>query len=42
MLAWMRADHADILTAIRDSGDFSDDTKAKLVAALDTFAKLFA
>jgi F-type H+-transporting ATPase subunit alpha len=42
MLAWMRAEHADILAAIRDSGDFSDDTKAKLVAALDIFAKQFA
>jgi F-type H+-transporting ATPase subunit alpha len=42
MLNWMRAEHADILSAISESGDFSDDTKAKLSGALDTFAKQFA
>ena len=42
MLAYLRSDHADILKDIRDSRDFSDDTKAKLKAALETFAKQFA
>ena len=42
MLADMRANHADILTAIRDSKDLADDTKAKLKSALDQFAKTFA
>jgi len=42
LLAWMRAEKADVLAAIRDSGDLSDDTKAKVVEALDTFAKQFA
>ncbi|MCK9541228.1 MAG: F0F1 ATP synthase subunit alpha [Novosphingobium sp.] len=42
MLSWVRAEKADILAAIRDSGDFSDETKAKLKDALDTFAKQFA
>ncbi|WP_404713610.1 F0F1 ATP synthase subunit alpha [Sphingomonas sp. MMS24-J13] len=42
MLAYMRSDHADVLGAIRDSKDLGDDTKAKLKAALDSFAKTFA
>ncbi|MCB2020314.1 MAG: F0F1 ATP synthase subunit alpha, partial [Burkholderiaceae bacterium] len=42
MLSHMRSDHADILGEIRQSGDFSDDTKAKVVAALDAFGKQFA
>jgi F-type H+-transporting ATPase subunit alpha len=42
LLADMRANHADILTAIRDSKDLADDTKAKLKSALDQFAKTFA
>ena len=42
MLAYLRSDHADVLTAIRDSKDLGDDTKAKLKAALDSFAKTFA
>jgi F-type H+-transporting ATPase subunit alpha len=42
MLAFMRSDHADVLKTIRESGDFSDDTKAKVVAALGSFAKKFA
>ena len=42
MLADLRANHADILGAIRDSKDFSDDTKAKLKDALAAFAKTFA
>ena len=42
MLAFMRADHADVLADIRSSGDFNDDSKAKVVAALESFAKQFA
>ncbi|TKD51172.1 F0F1 ATP synthase subunit alpha [Sphingomonas baiyangensis] len=42
MLTEMRAKHADVLAAIRDSKDLSDDTKGKLKAALDGFAKTFA
>jgi F-type H+/Na+-transporting ATPase subunit alpha len=42
MLADLRANHADILKGIRDSRDFSDDSKKALMAALDTFTKNFA
>jgi len=42
MLADLRANHAGILKAIRDSRDFSDDSKKALMAALDTFTKNFA
>jgi len=42
MLADLRANHKDVLKAIRDSKDLSDDTRAKLKAALDAFAKTFA
>ena len=42
MLSDMRANHADILTDIREKRDLSDDTKAKLKSALDAFAKSFA
>ena len=42
MLSYLRSDHADILGTIRDSRDFSDDTKAKLKSALDSFARTLA
>jgi F-type H+-transporting ATPase subunit alpha len=42
MLAFMRADHADVLALIRDSRDFGDEVKEKTVKALDAFAKQFA
>jgi F-type H+-transporting ATPase subunit alpha len=42
MLADMRANHADILTTIRDTKDLGDEVKGKLKAALDQFAKTFA
>lgn len=42
MLTEMRSKHADVLAAIRDSKDLSDDTKGKLKSALDGFAKTFA
>jgi F-type H+/Na+-transporting ATPase subunit alpha len=41
MLADLRANHADILKTIRDSRDFSDDSKKALMAALDKFTKNF-
>ncbi|WP_305096545.1 F0F1 ATP synthase subunit alpha [Croceibacterium aestuarii] len=42
MLAFMRAEHADVLAEIRESKAFEDGTKAKVVAALDAFAKQYA
>ena len=42
MLGYMRSEHADVLTAIRDTREFSDDVRDKTKAALDTFAKQFA
>jgi F-type H+-transporting ATPase subunit alpha len=42
MLADMRANHADLLADIRDKRDLTDETKGKLKAVLDAFAKTFA
>jgi len=42
MLDSIRAEHKDILDAIRTSGDLSADTEAKLKAALERFAQAFA
>jgi F-type H+-transporting ATPase subunit alpha len=42
LLAHVRAKEAGILDAIRTSKDLSDDTAAKLKAAVDSFAKSFA
>src|SRR6201990_2083329 len=42
LLGIMRTQHADILTAIRDSRDLDDATAAKLKAAVDDYAKSFA
>ena len=42
MLSWIRSEHADLLGDIRSSGDLSDESRAKLKAALDAFAKQFA
>lgn len=42
MLTDMRANHADILTDIREKRDLTDETKGKLKDALDAFAKSFA
>jgi len=42
LLSEMRTSHADILAAIRDTKDLSDETKAKLKDALEAFAKTFA
>ena len=42
MLADLRTNHADVLKGIRESRDFSDDSKKALVTALDKFVKTFA
>ncbi|WP_336986949.1 F0F1 ATP synthase subunit alpha [Altererythrobacter aquiaggeris] len=42
MLSWIRKEHADILTDIRNTKDLTDDTKKALTSALDTFGKQFA
>ena len=42
MLSYMRSEHADVLETLRTTGKFEDDTKHKVVSALDTFAKQFA
>ena len=42
LLGLMRTQHADILTAIRDSRDLDDATAAKLKAVVDEYAKTFA
>jgi len=41
MLEHLRTNHADLLETIRTSGKLEADTKAKLVAALDEFGKIF-
>jgi F-type H+-transporting ATPase subunit alpha len=41
MLEFMRSRHADVLNAIRESGQLAEDTERGLVAALDEFAKVF-
>jgi len=42
MLADLRANHADVLTTIRETKDLGDEVKGKLKAALDQFVKTFA
>ncbi|WP_022687814.1 F0F1 ATP synthase subunit alpha [Sphingomonas phyllosphaerae] len=42
MLSYLRSDHADVLTAIRDSRELGKDTESKLKDALGQFAKTFA
>ena len=42
MLAYMRAQHSDVLAEIRESKKFDGGTKDKTAAALDAFAKQFA
>jgi F-type H+-transporting ATPase subunit alpha len=42
LLSLLRGKHADILNAIRESRDLSDDTAAKLKAAVEGYAKTFA
>ena len=42
LLSYMRRDHAGVLKTIADTGKFEDDTRDKVKAALETFAKQFA
>ncbi|HPU15583.1 MAG TPA: F0F1 ATP synthase subunit alpha, partial [Polymorphobacter sp.] len=42
LMSDMRNNHADLLAALRTSKDISDDSKAKLNAAIGNFAKTFA
>jgi F-type H+/Na+-transporting ATPase subunit alpha len=42
LLRFMRAEHPEILTSIRDSKEISKETGDKLKAAVDKFAKAFA
>ena len=42
LLSFLRGQHADLLTEIRDTKDLGDGPKAKLVAALEAFGKQFA
>jgi F-type H+-transporting ATPase subunit alpha len=42
LLSFLHANHADVLTEIRNTKDLGDGAKAKVKAALDTFAKQFA
>ncbi|MFX5701218.1 F0F1 ATP synthase subunit alpha, partial [Acinetobacter baumannii] len=42
LLSLLRGKHVDILNAIRDGRDLSDDSAAKLKSAVDGFAKTFA
>jgi F-type H+-transporting ATPase subunit alpha len=42
LLSLLRGKNADILNAIRESRDLSDDTAAKLKAAVEGYAKTFA
>src|SRR6201992_1981098 len=42
LLSTLRGKNVDILTAIRDSRDLSDDTAAKLKSVVEGFAKTFA
>ena len=41
LLALLRTEHGDLLAAIRDDGEISDDTDAKLRGALDRFVASF-
>ena len=42
LLSLLRGKNVDILNAIRDTRDLSDDVAAKLKAAVEGFAKAFA
>jgi F-type H+-transporting ATPase subunit alpha len=41
LLDFVRQNHADVLSAIRETGKLDPDTEAKLIAALDAFAGIF-
>ncbi len=42
LLSLLRGKHVDILNAIRDAKDLSDDTAGKLKSVVETYAKTFA
>jgi F-type H+-transporting ATPase subunit alpha len=42
LLARVRAEHGELLATIRDEGELSDDSDAKLTSIMDDFAKAFA
>jgi len=42
LLSHMRADHGDVLAAIRDTKTLDDDISAKLKAIVGDFVKTFA
>ncbi|HSG95196.1 MAG TPA: F0F1 ATP synthase subunit alpha [Afifellaceae bacterium] len=42
LLALLRGENLDLLNAIRDEGELSDELRAKLTAVLDAYAKNFA
>ena len=42
LLSFLRSNHADLLSLIRDTKDLGDEAKGKLVAALTAFGKQFA
>ncbi|MDU3130742.1 MAG: F0F1 ATP synthase subunit alpha, partial [Bradyrhizobium sp.] len=42
LLSLLRGKHADLLNTIRDTRDLSDDSAAKLKAAVEGFAKTFS
>ena len=41
LLSEIRANHGDILDAIRETQEISEDTEARLKAAIESFAKTF-
>jgi len=38
-LEYMRADHADLMAKINDSGDYNDEIKSALIKAVETLKK---
>jgi F-type H+-transporting ATPase subunit alpha len=42
MLAYVREQHGEVLGAIRDSGQLSDESRGQIDAALDAFARIFS
>jgi F-type H+-transporting ATPase subunit alpha len=41
LLTYIRANHADVLKSVRETGNLADDAERKLVAALDAFKNIF-
>ena len=42
LLSLLRGKHADVLNAIRDTRDLSDETAGKLKSVVESYAKTFA